>query len=295
MPPIELAFHPFILFAMALFTLDDPGPLDEPSLIVALDGWVDAGSAATTAAGLIAEGGRVVATFDADRLFDYRARRPTLEIIDGRLSELEWPAFRIRLVRVAERDVLVLAGPEPDYRWPSLAEAVSDVARQLGVREWVSLGAIPAAVPHTRPVPILGTASRPGLLRGDIRPGPSGLLRVPAALVSVLEMQAQTDGIDTVGYFAQVPHYVSGPYPPAAVELLVAVERHLGLSFDRGELVDESEQLRTRLDAATAADDNTRGYVQRLESMVDEERLPAGDDLISEIEQFLRDQGPQRS
>jgi hypothetical protein len=107
-------------------------------------------------------------------------------------------------------------------------------------------------------------------------------------------MQAQTDGIDTVGYFAQVPHYVSGPYPPAAVELLVAVERHLGLSFDRGELVDESEQLRTRLDAATAADDNTRGYVQRLESMVDEERLPAGDDLISEIEQFLRDQGSQR-
>jgi hypothetical protein len=279
---------------MALFTLDDPGPLDEPSLIVALDGWVDAGSAATTAAGLIGDGGRVVATFDADRLFDYRARRPTLEIIDGRLSELDWPEFQIRLVRIGDRNVLVLAGPEPDYRWPSLAEAVSDVARRLGVREWISLGAIPAAVPHTRPVPILGTASRPGLLRGDIRPGPSGLLRVPAALVSVLEMQAQTDGIDTVGYFAQVPHYVSGPYPPAAVELLVAVERHLGLSFDRGELVDESEQLRTRLDAATAADDNTRGYVQRLESMVDEERLPAGDDLISEIEQFLRDQGSQR-
>jgi hypothetical protein len=279
---------------MALFTLDDPGPLDEPSLIVALDGWVDAGNAATTAAGLIGDGGRVVATFDADRLFDYRARRPTLEIIDGRLSELDWPEFQIRLVRIGDRNVLVLAGPEPDYRWPSLAEAVSDVARRLGVREWISLGAIPAAVPHTRPVPILGTASRPGLLRGDIRPGPSGLLRVPAALVSVLEMQAQTDGIDTVGYFAQVPHYVSGPYPPAAVELLVAVERHLGLSFDHGELVDESEQLRTRLDAATAADDNTRGYVQRLESMVDEERLPAGDDLISEIEQFLRDQGSQR-
>jgi len=231
---------------------------------------------------------------DTDELVDYRARRPTLEIIDGRLSELDWPEFQIRLVRIGGRNVLVLAGPEPDYRWPSLAEAVSDVARQLGVREWISLGAIPAAVPHTRPVPILGTASRPGLLRGDIRPGPSGLLRVPAALVSVLEMQAQTDGIDTVGYFAQVPHYVSGPYPPAAVELLVAVERHLGLSFDRGELVDESEQLRTRLDAATAADDNTRGYVQRLESMVDEERLPAGDDLISEIEQFLRDQGSQR-
>ena len=278
---------------MALYQLDDPGPLASPPLIVALDGWVDAGSAATTAATLIAAGGQVVATFDADRVYDYRARRPTLDIIDGRLSELDWPEFRIRLVRSGGRDVLVLVAPEPDYRWPSLAAAVSDVARALGVREWISLGAIPAAVPHTRQVPILGTASRDGLLRGDIRPGPAGILRVPAALISVLEMQAAKDGLDAVGYFAQVPHYVSGPYPAAAVELLRAVERHLGVDLDRGALVDEAEQLRTRLDAATAVDENTRAYVERLESMVDEERLPAGDDLISEIEQFLRDQGSE--
>jgi hypothetical protein len=280
---------------VALFNLDDPGPLSSPSLIVALDGWVDAGSAATTAATLIATGGEVVATFDADRVYDYRARRPTLDIIDGRLSELDWPEFRIRLVRIGGRDVLVLVAPEPDYRWPSLAAAVSDVARALGVREWISLGAIPAAVPHTRPVPILGTSSRPGLLRGDIRPGPSGILRVPAALISVLEMRAAADGLDAVGYFAQVPHYVSGPYPAAALALLRAVERHLDVELDRGPLVDDADQLRTRLDAATAVDDNTRSYVERLESMVDEERLPAGDDLISEIEQFLRDQGTQRS
>jgi len=278
---------------VSLFTLDHPGPLVAPSLVVALDGWVDAGSAATTAAALISAGGRVVATFDADRVFDYRARRPTLEIVDGRLAELDWPEFRIRLVRAGDRDVLVLAGPEPDYRWPTLAAAVSEAAAALGVREWISLGAIPAAVPHTRPVPILGTASRPGLLKGDIRPGPAGLLRVPAALVSVLEMRAAADGIDSVGYFAQVPHYVSGPYPAAALELLSAVERHLGVEFDRGELGEEVEGLRTRLDAATAVDENTRAYVERLESMVDEERLPAGDDLISEIEQFLRDQGSE--
>jgi proteasome assembly chaperone (PAC2) family protein len=280
---------------MALYELDAPGRLDSPSLIVALDGWVDAGSAATTAATRIAADGRVVATFDADRVFDYRARRPTLDIVDGRLTELDWPEFRIRLVQAGGRDLLVLVGPEPDYRWPSLADAVSEAAGILGVREWISLGAIPAAVPHTRPVRILGTSSRPGLLKGDIRPGPSGILRVPAALISVLEMQAAKDGIDSVGYFAQVPHYVSGPYPAAALELLQAVERHLGISLDRGPLEEEAEQLRTRLDAATSVDENTRAYVERLESMVDEERLPAGDDLISEIEQFLRDQGSQRS
>ncbi|MBA2382563.1 MAG: PAC2 family protein [Chloroflexi bacterium] len=276
---------------MALYRLEDPGPLKRPALIVALDGWVDAGSAATTAAALIAAGGEVVATFDADRLFDYRARRPTLDIEDGRLAELSWPEFQLRLVRNDDRDVLILTGPEPDYRWPRLADAVVEAAKALGVVEWISIGAIPAAVPHTRAVPILGTASEPGLLRGDIRPGPMGLLRVPAALVSVLEMRASEAGIAAVGYFAQVPHYVSGPYAPAALALHQAVARHLEMTLDSGALDEESEQLRARLDVVTSSDDNTRVYVERLEGMVDEQRLPAGDDLISEIEQFLRDQG----
>jgi proteasome assembly chaperone (PAC2) family protein len=278
---------------VALYRLDDPGPLNEPSIVVALDGWVDAGASATTAAGLVGADGNVVATFDADRLFDYRARRPILEIADGRLSELTWPEFVIRLVRIDDRDVLVLTGPEPDYRWPRLANAVVEVATALGVVEWISLGAIPAAVPHTRPVPILGTASRPGLLRGDIQAGPTGLLRVPSALVSILEMQAAEAGIAAVGYFAQVPHYVSGPYPAAALQLLTSVGRHLGIDLDGGPLAEEAEEMRTRLDAATAIDENTRSYVERLEAMVDEQRLPAGDDLISEIERFLRDQGSE--
>jgi proteasome assembly chaperone (PAC2) family protein len=278
---------------VALYRLDDPGPLNEPSIVVALDGWVDAGASATTAAGLVGADGNVIATFDADRLFDYRARRPILEIADGRLSELTWPEFVIRLVRIDDRDVLVLTGPEPDYRWPRLADSVVEVATTLGVVEWISLGAIPAAVPHTRPVPILGTASRPGLLRGDIQAGPTGLLRVPSALVSILEMQAAEAGIAAVGYFAQVPHYVSGPYPAAALQLLTSVGRHLGIDLDGGPLAEEADQMRTRLDAATATDENTRSYVERLEAMVDEERLPAGDDLITEIEQFLRDQGSE--
>lgn len=278
---------------MALFRFDDPGPLASPPLIVALDGWVDAGSAATTAATLIGAGGRAVATFDADRLFDYRARRPTLDIVDGRLAELAWPEFAIRLIRRGGRDLLVLTGPEPDYRWPSLAAAVVEAARALGVAEWISLGAIPAAVPHTRPVPIIGTSSRPGLLRGDVLAGPTGLLRVPAALVSVLEMAAAAAGFPAVGYFAQVPHYVSGPYPAAALALHRAVARHLELELGIGPLGEESDQLRERLDLATTADESTRGYVERLEAMVDEQRLPEGDDLISEIEKYLREQGKQ--
>jgi hypothetical protein len=164
-------------------------------------------------------------------------------------------------------------------------------ARQLDVAQWITLGAIPAAVPHTRAVPILGTESSSNLLRGDVQPGPAGLLRVPAACVSVLDISVAEAGIPTIGYFAQVPHYISGEYAPAAIALLEAVSTHLGVTIDVADLRAEAELLRTRLDAATAADEKTRGYVERLETMVDEARLPAGDELINEIERFLRERG----
>jgi proteasome assembly chaperone (PAC2) family protein len=278
---------------MTLYKLARHDELVAPSMIVALDGWVDAGSAATTAAATLAEGGRVLATFDADAIFDYRARRPTLEIVDGRPENLSWPELTLRSTRVSERDLLVLTGAEPDYRWHELSTDVADLAGQLGVAEWISLGAIPAAVPHTRPVPILGTASEPGLLRGGVQPGPQGTLTVPAAAISVLDIAITKAGIPTVGYFAQIPHYISGPYPGASIELLRVLGRHLGLELDTGHLPEEARLMRIRLDAAAAREETTRTYVERLEAMVDEARLPSGDDLITEIERFLRDGGNQ--
>ena len=278
---------------MALYRLDSPGELSSPTLVAAFDSWIDAGSASSTAAEHIAADGRVVAEFDGDRLFDYRARRPTLEIVDGRLVELTWPALVVRHRRIAGRDVLVMTGAEPDFRWQSFADAVVELAGRLDVALWISLGAIPAAVPHTRPINILGSTSRDGLLLGDIAAGPAGTLRVPSAAISVLEHAIASAGVPAIGYYAQVPHYVSGPYPAAAVELLRTVGRHLGSEIPPGELAEDARQLRDRLDAATALEETTRAYVARLESMVDEERLPSGDDLISEIEQFLRDRGSE--
>ncbi len=279
---------------MTLFRLTDPGVLIEPIVVVAFDGWVDAGSAATAAAARLAEGSQVIATFEADLLFDYRARRPTLEIVDGRPSKLTWPELTVRCVRIAERDVLIVAGPEPDYRWRELAGDMVDLAQRLEVVEWISLGAIPAAVPHTRPIPVMGTESNPGLLRAGIQPGPAGVLRVPSAASSVIDHAVSASGIAALGYYAQIPHYVSGPYPAAAVALLRAVGRHLGTEIGHGSLEDEARQLRTSLDAAAALDEQTRTYVERLETMVDEARLPSGDELISDIERFLRDRGTGR-
>jgi hypothetical protein len=278
---------------VSLYDLRDPGDLVAPVLVASFDGWVDAGSAATIAAARLAVGAETIATFDTDGLYDYRARRPTLEIADGRPDRLVWPELAVRRARFADRDVLVLSGPEPDYHWREFERAAVDLAGRLDVAEWISLGAIPAAVPHTRPVTVLGTESRPGLLRGDVPPGPEGILRVPAAAISVLDLAVSGAGIATVGYFAQVPHYVTGDYPPASVELLRLVGRHLDSDIAMGELRDESRRMLARLDAATAGDSTTRAYVERLEAMVDEARRPAGDDLITEIERFLRDQGGQ--
>jgi proteasome assembly chaperone (PAC2) family protein len=278
---------------MPLFEITDHPTLEAPVLVAALEGWVDAGSAGTTAAEQLADGGRVVASFDADAIYDYRARRPTLDIIDGRLSRLEWPALSVSAVRVQDRDLLVLRGPEPDYRWRELSTQVVDLVRELGAASWVSLGAIPAAVPHTRPVPILATASAPGLLPEGIRQGPDGLLRVPSAAISVLELSVAAAGIPAVGLFAQVPHYVSGSYPTASIALLTALGRHLGVDLPVGQLATRALERRSLLDAATASDETTKAHVERLERIADESGLPAGDELIADIERFLREGGDE--
>ncbi len=280
---------------MTLYRLREAADLIAPTAVIAFDGWVDAGGSATTAAEQLARDGRVLATFDSDALFDYRARRPTLEIVDGRLADLTWPAIELHHVRLDDRDVLVLTGHEPDFRWRELSEDLLVLARSFGIAEWISLGAIPAAVPHTRPVTLMGTESSPGLLRGDVQPGPTGLLRVPSAAISVIDMTIAGGGVPALGYFAQVPHYVTGAYPAASLALLKAVAQHVGGQPPTNDLKEEARELRTRLDVATAADDNTRAYVERLEAMVDESRLPSGDDLISDIERFLRDRGTQGS
>jgi proteasome assembly chaperone (PAC2) family protein len=278
---------------MSLYRIEEDPELDSPVMVAALEGWVDAGSAGTTAAAQLADGGRVVATFDADAIYDYRARRPTLDIVDGRPTTLAWPKLDVVAARIGERDLLVLHGPEPDYRWRELTSDAIELAKRLGVASWASLGAIPAAVPHTRPVPILATASASGLLPDGIRQGPDGVLRVPSAALSVLELAAAANGMPAVGFFAQVPHYVNASYPAAAIALLTALGRHLGFEPPIGQLATRALERRNLLDAATATDEDTRAHVERLELLADESRLPAGDELIADIERFLREGGDE--
>jgi PAC2 family len=269
---------------------DDLPELRDAVLVASFDGWVDAAEAASRAVAQVAgDGAAVVASFDPDALFDYRSRRPVLDVEDGRLSELRWPELTIRHARLDARDVLIFSGAEPDLRWQELATDAVELVRRLDVTEWVSLGAVPGAVAHTRPVPVMATASEAGLLEEPA--GPEGLLRVPSAALSVLEMAVTEAGTPAVGFYAQVPPYASIGYAAASIALVQRLARHLEVTIDVEQLLDDDREQRARYDAAVAGDAMLRETVARLEAAagdVESERLPSGDDLAREIERFLR-------
>ncbi len=264
-----------------------------PVLVAAFDGWIDAASVASSTANHLASDATTVATFEPDILYDYRSRRPVLDVIDGVLRHLAWPELAIRRLRVEGRDLLILHGPEPDFRWQELAGDVLGFALEQGVVQWVTLGAIPAATPHTRPTPVFATASQEGLLKPDLPQGPDGLLRVPSACLSVLELTASEGGLPAVGFYAQVPPYVGGPYAPATIALLEVMSEHLGITLPLGGLPEEAHTQRVSLDAAVAAQAETREMVEQLEAQQTDpdEAIPSGDELASEIERYLRGRG----
>jgi hypothetical protein len=275
-----------------LYLLGDvPGSLARPVVVAAFDGWIDAAGAASNAADTLARGGESVATFDGNVLFDYRSRRPTLDVVDGTLTRLVWPALELHHREADGRDLLVLHGAEPDFRWKELGDDILELCVRLGVTEWVSLGAIPAAVPHTRPVPVMATASAGAGLHEAETKGPPGLLRVPSAGLSALEVAVTEGGIPAVGFYAQVPHYIGGPYAAATLALLQHLGRHLSTELPLGSLDEDARTQRERLDAAVAEDDDVRAILLQLEN-ASEEEIPSGDDLAAEIERFLRNEGP---
>lgn len=272
---------------MALYDLDDPGPLRSPALVVALDGWVNAGSAGTLAATALAEGGDVIASFDGDSLFDYRLSRPTLDFEEGVLERVAWPEMVMIHVRLEHRDLLVLTGTEPSWNWRRLAAEVSDLAVRLGVLDHVSVGGIPWAAPHTRPVTMITTASEASLVAGE---HPEGLLRVPGSAVSVIEHAVASREIPAAGFWARVPHYVGSEFHSAALALVERVAVHLGIEVGTADLAAEVESERERLDLAVASRSELRTMVTALEELVDHQEEVSGEELAAEIERFLRGQ-----
>ena len=280
--------------------LDARPELREPVLVVAMEGWVDAGlgAAAAVAALLTALQPDVVATFDADTLLDHRARRPIVRIVDGVNTGLVWPEIELRAATPGDGpDVLLLLGPEPDHQWRAFSDAVAELAGAFGVRLVVGLGAFPAPWPHTRPSRLAATATTPELARqvGFV----NGTLDVPAGVQAALERRFADLGVPAIGLWARVPHYASAmPYPEAAVMLLDGLAQVAGVSVRSDELRQAAVATRQRLDELIANSEEHTALVRQLEAQVDAEtspdglqNLPSGDELAAELERFLREQG----
>lgn len=273
---------------MEIVELHEIPDLTDPVLVMALSGWVDAGEAGSQAAALLAEGGIEVATFDGDALFDYRSNRPILNVVDGDLERLQWPSLTLRHSRFGQRDLLVLTGDEPDFRWQELRQAVGHLAARLGIAQVVSLGAVPAAVPHTMPTHLLTTSSEPELRESADRVL-EGVLRVPGTAVNALELHLRGGGIPAVGFWAQVPHYVGGTYWAGVLALVRRASGHLGIEPDLGPVEAKAASQRTELDQILEDRPEAKAYVERLEAMVAAGDLPSAEEIGAEVERFLRE------
>ncbi|MEX2659693.1 MAG: PAC2 family protein [Acidimicrobiales bacterium] len=278
--------------------------VDEPVLVLGLEGWIDAGFAASTAISHLREviDTDLVATWDADILIDHRARRPAMHLIEGVNTGLRWPSIELRHGRDADgRDVLLLVGAEPDVRWRAFSTDVVALAVELGVRLAVGFGAYPAPVPHTRQSRLATTATSSELAAqaGQIR----STLDVPAGAMAAIERACADADLPATGLWAQVPHYVSAmPYPDAAASLVDGLAALGGLRLDASPLREAARVLRVRLDGLVADNPEHQAMVSQLEAAVDEElaadpgapfigQVPSGDELAAEVERFLRDVG----
>jgi predicted ATP-grasp superfamily ATP-dependent carboligase len=268
----------------------------DPVLVVALDGWIDAGVGASAAMAHLAQemDTALVATFDAEALIDYRSRRPIMHLVEGVNTKLTWPAIELRHgVDADGNDVLLLSGAEPDARWRTFTDDVVGLIDDLGVGLVVGLGAYPAAVPHTRATRLSTSASTAELAArvGQL----AGTLDVPAGVQAAIERRCAEEGVPNVGIWAQVPHYVAGmPYPGASVALLEGLEKVASIRVDVESLREADRLLKLRLDTLVGENPEHVEMVRQLEHAYDESTelmgpVPTGDELAAEVERYLRE------
>jgi proteasome assembly chaperone (PAC2) family protein len=294
----------------SLYELRSDRPsLSAPVLVMAPEGWIDAGLGGAGAMAALVAGmeTELVATFDGDTFLDLRARRPVAQIVDGVYQELVWPDIELRAGKdAAGHDVLLLVGPEPDNAWHAFSEAAAELAKLLEVRLVVGMGAFPAPVPHTRAAKLVATATTAELAAqvGVFK----GSLNVPAGIVLALQRHFGDIGLPAIALWARVPHYAANlPYPEASVALLDGLAQVAGITVDTAELRAAAEAARVRLDELTANSAEHQALVAQLEAQVDAEEadgaagtsaewpepVPSGEELVAEVERFLREQRDQ--
>jgi proteasome assembly chaperone (PAC2) family protein len=280
----------------------EAGALRHPVLVAGFEGWNDAADAASQATAWLTQhgsgGDEPLATIDPEEHFDFQSRRPQVELVDGVTRSITWPENTFLTVALESRDLVVLRGIEPSYRWRSFCHAVLTVVRDTGCEMVVTLGALLADVPHTRDARITGTSTDPALV--DRLGLAQSRYEGPTGIVGVLHDACRAEGVSSVSLWAPVPHYLAAPpNPPAMLALLERAGGLLDVDLDLGRLENTAATWREKVNEVAAADDDVQQYVRTLEERFDQQsdadvswgaKLPSGDELAKEVERFLRDQ-----
>ena len=270
--------------------------LERPVLLAAFRGWNDGAQAASLAAGYLAKtwGAEQFAEVDPEDFFDFQATRPHVSLEDGLTRRIDWPETGFYHARPdgLDRDIVLLLGIEPNLRWRTFTDLVVGLAQELEVELMITLGALLADVPHTRPAPVTGSASDEELVQ---RLGLSASrYEGPTGIVGVLHDACRQADIPSASLWAAVPHYVSlTPSPRAAVALCERLGSLIGVEVDVDELEEAAQSYEEQVSEAVASDEETASYVEELErradSIEESSDLPSGDALAAELTRFLRE------
>jgi proteasome assembly chaperone (PAC2) family protein len=272
---------------------EDLPPLRRPVLIAAFEGWNDAGDAASGAVEHLEEAwdAQRVAAIDPDEYYDFQVNRPSVSLVDGVTRRITWPTTRISVCRLpdSDRDVVLVRGMEPNMRWRGFCEELLAIAAELGTELVVTLGALLADSPHTRPVPVSGTASDRATMEA------LGLERSryegPTGIVGVFQDLCAQSGLPAISFWAAVPHYVAQPpCPKATLALLRRVEDLLDLPVPLGDLPERARTWERSVDELAAEDTDVAEYIASLEQREPEVDLPeaSGEAIAKEFERYLR-------
>ncbi len=263
--------------------------LRNPVVVAAFGGWNDAGEAAS---GVIdhlvdAYSAELAFAIDPEEFYDFQVNRPTTRLVDGERI-VEWPTTEVLVAHLPERDLVLIGGPEPNYRWQEYTARLLSMLRSVHPEMVVLIGAMLTDAPHTRPVPVSGTASNQaladelGLELSDYE-GPTGI-------IGVLSYECSRAGFPVVSMWASVPHYVAEPpNPQATLALLTRLEDVLNLPLESGELPEESQRWVEQVNDLVAEDPDISSYISALEERRDEATpTPTGDSIAAEFERYLR-------
>jgi len=277
-----------------------PDGLRAPAMVCAFKGWNDAADAASSAITFVAGalGAKRFATIDPEEFYDFQDIRPKIRMVGGLTREIVWPEVEIYEARVprAPRDLILLAGAEPSFRWRTFSRLVAELAEAIGVQLVVTLGALLADVPHTRAVSVTGLASDPALVArlGLTQSSYEG----PTGIVGVLHDACQRAGLPSASLWAAVPHYIAAaPNPKAALALVRKLEGLVGVVVDASELESAAADYERQVNLAVQSDPEVQAFVERLEQAAGSEApeepgpLPSGESIARDLQRFLRQRG----